>query len=60
MEYKENEYDLKYATHVWKHYTSHFQTFKEIGCRDAGVLSPLICIVQTKSVGSADAIFCIH
>jgi len=30
MEYKENEYDAKYATHVWKHYTNHFQTFKEI------------------------------
>lgn len=30
MEYKENEYDSKYATHVWKHYTNHFQTFKEI------------------------------
>lgn len=30
MEYKENEYDSKYATHVWKHYTNHFQAFKEI------------------------------
>lgn len=30
MEYKENEYDSKYATHVWKHYTNHIQTFKEI------------------------------
>lgn len=29
MEYKENEYDAKYATHVWKHYNNHFQTFKE-------------------------------
>ena len=29
MEHKENEYDSKYATHVWKHYTNHFQTFKE-------------------------------
>jgi hypothetical protein len=28
MEYKENEYDAKYATHVWKHYNNHFQTFK--------------------------------
>jgi hypothetical protein len=29
MEYKENEYDAKYATHVWKHYNNHFQTFKD-------------------------------
>lgn len=29
MEYKENEYDAKYATHVWKHYNNHFQTFRE-------------------------------
>jgi hypothetical protein len=29
MEYKENEYDAKYATHVWKHYTNHFHLFKE-------------------------------
>jgi hypothetical protein len=29
MEYKENEYDAKYATHVWKHYNTHFQTFKD-------------------------------
>lgn len=29
MEYKENEYDAKYATHVWKHYANHFQSFKE-------------------------------
>jgi hypothetical protein len=29
MEYKENEYDEKYATHVWKHYNNHFQTFKD-------------------------------
>jgi hypothetical protein len=24
LEYKENEYDAKYATHVWKHYSNHF------------------------------------
>lgn len=29
MEYKENEHDDKYAMHVWKHYTNHFQLFKE-------------------------------
>jgi hypothetical protein len=29
MEYKENEYDAKYATHVWKHYNNHFHLFKE-------------------------------
>jgi hypothetical protein len=29
MEYKENEYDAKYATHVWKQYNTHFQTFKD-------------------------------
>lgn len=29
MEYKENEYDAKYATHVWKHYNNHFQTFRD-------------------------------
>ncbi|UPS90877.1 hypothetical protein [Bizionia sp. M204] len=29
MEYKANEYDNKYAMHVWKHYTNHFQIFKE-------------------------------
>lgn len=30
MEYKGEDYADKYATHVWKHYTNHFQTFKEI------------------------------
>jgi hypothetical protein len=29
MDYKENEYDFRYATHVWKHYTTHFKSFKE-------------------------------
>jgi hypothetical protein len=29
VEYKENEYDAKYATHVWKHYNNHFHLFKE-------------------------------
>jgi len=29
MEYKGNEYDVKYATHVWKHYTIHFNLLKE-------------------------------
>jgi len=29
MEYKENEHDDKYAMHVWKHYTNHFEVFKE-------------------------------
>ena len=29
MDYKENEYDAKYATHVWKHYTNNFHLFKE-------------------------------
>tara|TARA_R110002096_G_scaffold282779_1_gene476730 strand:- start:6993 stop:9293 length:2301 start_codon:yes stop_codon:yes gene_type:complete len=29
MEYKANEYDNKYAMHVWKHYTNHFHLFKE-------------------------------
>lgn len=29
MEYKANEYDNKYAMHVWKHYTNHFLLFKE-------------------------------
>ena len=29
MEYKDNEHDDKYAMHVWKHYTNHFQLFKE-------------------------------
>ncbi|MBX3105886.1 MAG: hypothetical protein KF877_04600 [Bacteroidetes bacterium] len=29
VEYKENEYDAKYATHVWKHYANHFSQFKE-------------------------------
>lgn len=29
MEYKANEYDDKYAMHVWKHYTNHFQLFKK-------------------------------
>lgn len=29
MEYKENEYDAKYATHVWKHYNNHFHLFKD-------------------------------
>ena len=30
MEYKGEDYADKYATHVWKHYTNQFQTFKEI------------------------------
>jgi len=29
MEYKANEYDDKYAMHVWKHYKNHFTLFKE-------------------------------
>ncbi|MFC5196591.1 hypothetical protein ACFPH8_14710 [Bizionia hallyeonensis] len=29
MEYNENEYDDKYAMHVWKHYKNHFHLFKE-------------------------------
>lgn len=29
MEYKEETYLSKYAMHVWKHYTNHFELFKE-------------------------------
>jgi hypothetical protein len=29
MEYKNNEYMDKYATHVWKHYTNYFSLFEE-------------------------------
>jgi hypothetical protein len=29
MEYKNEEYMDKYATHVWKHYANHFSIFKE-------------------------------
>ena len=29
MEYKNEEYMDKYATHVWKHYANHFSLFKE-------------------------------
>lgn len=29
MVYNANEYDNKYVMHVWKHYTNHFQLFKD-------------------------------
>ena len=29
MEYKPNQYENKYAMHVWKHYANHFHLFKE-------------------------------
>lgn len=28
VEYKTNEYDAKYTTHVWKHYAAHFDQFR--------------------------------
>lgn len=29
MEYNPNQYENKYPVHVWKHYTNHFELFKE-------------------------------